>query len=83
MAFHKEAVFWQVFKPSFRREINRTGKIIQIPFTVCFPGSAYFLLFSLTEILRDKGWRQPQGGAKVCHRTGLPLVFVYVNSSTA
>lgn len=69
MAFQKGAISWQVFKPSFRRGINRTGKIIQIPFSVCFPRFTYFLLFSFIEILKDKGWRQPLGGAKVCHRT--------------
>lgn len=67
MAFPKRDVSWQVFESSLRRGINRTGKIVQIPFFVCFSRSAYFIL---TELLRDKGWRQPQGGAKACCKTG-------------
>lgn len=49
------------------RGINRAGKIVQSPFSVCFSRSAYFIL---AEILRDKGWRQPHGVAEACCRTG-------------
>lgn len=77
MAFQKRDVSWQVFESSFRRGINRTEKIVQVPFSVCFSRSAYFIL---TALLRDRGWRQPQGGAKACCKTG-PAFGVCVHYS--